>query len=588
MNDDISKVSAQDMTSADAESDESKSDNPASSRVFDITPDLNISPVKDEENQNAPTPIPSNLPQEKVNIPNIVDISEKNLGKVTVLPPSNQKDQSAPQLTELTIDKIVENQKPTGFTGQLQNNTVEPVPSFGPANPPAKTIGMNKISFNKEFVEPNKTEPSNLQDAVSSIKLSPDQKTPATIPPRPYEGKKDSKLRPLRTYETDFAEAMARKRITTTSAIIAEQKKEEVHKEVQVQNNIEKPLPNTLSSFAIPRSNSIADNMPIAKKPSNPLFSNPNNSDKPASSIENFLQSQNSNPARNLNPNPIPQNPVAKAPLSPNASFVAKNDYLKNAKAPESERKQDSHVFRNIILIIISLALIAGGAYAGYYLYKKSPLSLVQFTSPKPTTASNPNVIATNSIFPADKQTKISIDAKNKNQIITSIRNQIDKVGQENTIEEIIPTKNENNTIRKATASELQEILKIDAPSLITRSLTEDYMLGVYNGIGGQKNFFAITTNNFFQNTFAGMIEWEKNIPEDLKDFLFDNTTQFTLKGSYKDKIVRNKDVREYISENDHIIFLYSFLSNDKLIITNDEQALENIILRLEKNAFVR
>ena len=84
------------------------------------------------------------------------------------------------------------------------------------------------------------------------------------------------------------------------------------------------------------------------------------------------------------------------------------------------------------------------------------------------------------------------------------------------------------------------------------------------------------------------MIEWEKNIPEDLKDFLFDNTTQFTLKGSYKDKIVRNKDVREYISENDHIIFLYSFLSNDKLIITNDEQALENIILRLEKNAFVR
>jgi hypothetical protein len=84
------------------------------------------------------------------------------------------------------------------------------------------------------------------------------------------------------------------------------------------------------------------------------------------------------------------------------------------------------------------------------------------------------------------------------------------------------------------------------------------------------------------------MIEWEKNMPSDLKDYLYNNTDQFSLKGNYKDRIVRNKDVREYVSDNDHIVFLYSFLSNDKMIITNDELALENIIIRLEKTAFVR
>ena len=591
MNDDISKVSAQDMTSTDAESDESKSDNTASSRVFDITPDLNISPVKDEENQNSPTPIPSNLPQEKVNIPEIVDITQKNLSTVSVQPPSNQKDQSAPQLTELTIDKVTETPKPAGFTGQLQTPPIQQNPSFGPANPPAKTVGMNKISFNKEFVEQNKQEPANLQDAVSSIKLNPDQKIPAVIPPRPYEAKKDSKIRPLRTYETDFAEAMAKKRITTTSAIIAEKKKDE-GQPLPIPEQQDMPRPNILSSFAIPRSNSISENMPIAKKPANPLFKstgNPtNNQNQP--SIQSFLQGQNSNSAISSNPTPVPivQNQPPKAPLSPNATFVAKDDFLKNAKAPETNKNPDSHPIRNFLLILISLALIAGGAYAGYYLYKKSPLALVKFTAPTPTQSSTQAESTTKSIFLADKQIKISIDGKTKNQIITSIRNQASKVGQENTIEEIVPIKTENNNTRKVTANELQEILNIDAPSLITRSLADDYMLGVYNGIGGQKNFFTITTNNFFQNTFAGMIEWEKDIPNDLKDYLFDNSTQFTLKGTYKDKIVRNKDVREYISDNDHIIFLYSFLSNDKMIITNDEQALENIITRLEKNAFVR
>ena len=569
MNDDISKVRAQDMTTTDIDQEESKSDNTANSTVFDITQDLNISPIKDEEGQNGPTPIPSNLPKEQIKIPEIVDITQKNIGTVTVQPPTNQKDLGEPHITELTIDKSSNDQKQSIFPSQQTPPPVITNPSFGPANPPAKTVGMNKISFNKEFTEPNKTEPTNLQDAVSSIKLSPEQKTPATIPPRPYENKKTGSIKPLRTYETDFAEAIAKKHITTTSAIIAEKKKEQEELQTPVvEQKPEMPLPNTLSSFAIPRSNSIANNIPIPKKQSNPLFA--------GNSIAKPTDNAPQNP-------PKPQ----QTPISPNANFVAKNDYIKNAKAPETP-KPDSHPIRNLLLIIISLALIAGGAYAGYYLYKKSPLSLVQFTAPKPTQAPGGVVITSKSIFQPDKQIKISIDGKNKNQIISAIRNEIGKVGQENTIEEVVLTKSTDTATTKVTANELQDILKIEAPSLVTRSLADDYMLGVYNGIGGQKNFFVITTNNFFQNTFAGMIEWEKNIPEDIKDYLYSGTNQFTLKGTYKDKIVRNKDVREYISDNDHVIFLYSFLSNDKLIITNDELALENIIIRLEKNTFVR
>ena len=263
-------------------------------------------------------------------------------------------------------------------------------------------------------------------------------------------------------------------------------------------------------------------------------------------------------------------------------------DFEKNTSRNIQEPKQSKNIIKNTILVIISIILLGGGLYAGYYLYTKSPLSLVQFSKPKNTNPSEPQFLEPKSIFPADTKTKISIDGKNRTQIINDVKKELDKAGKENTIEEIILTKTENNIIEKIGANDLNNIIQIDAPSLITRSLNDDYMLGIYNGIGGQKSPFIITTNNFFQNAFAGMIEWEKNIPTDLKEFLYNNNNQFTLKGVYKDKIIKNKDVREYVSDNDHVIFLYSFLSNDKMIITNNEIALENIIIRLEKNAFVR
>jgi hypothetical protein len=603
MNDDNSKVRAQDMTStyADSENSNQENNNP---RVFDITPDLDIAPAKDEED-NGPTQISGIKVPNTTPIPEIVDITQKNVGTVSVNIPQNQKDSNPANIGEITINKAPE-PNPSNFTGPLNAVPTPPTTSFGPANPPAKTIGMNKISFNKEVVEQSKTvEPTNLQDAVSSIKLTPDQKIPTNIPPRPYETKKDSKIKPLRTYETDFAEAISKKHITTTSAVIAEQNRAQTAPKVQdttiavpippykgnqnqttygysnSPSNIPRPEPkelplNTISKYENPlfAKKPIATELPaqIENKPIQPLQAN--ETAQPIRPIESIQEVQSSILKNNIPINPPPQ--------------TIRENFTNNIPQKNEQIVDDRHPIRNTLLVLISLILLGGGGYAGYYLYTKSPLALVQFTAPKNTDSNQPQMLENKSIFPADSKIKISIDGKNQSQIIKSIKDEFNKVGKENTIEEIVLTKTTNNVIQKITANELNNILRIDAPSLITRSLNDDFMIGIYNGIGGQRNFFAITTNNFFQNAFAGMIEWEKNMPSDLKDYLYNNTDQFSLKGNYKDRIVRNKDVREYVSDNDHIVFLYSFLSNDKMIITNDELALENIIIRLEKTAFVR
>ncbi len=518
----ISKAPAQDITSTDTDNDNNGTED-TGPRVFDITPDLNIAPAKDDI---EPSPNAENLNQVSASI-NILD-------KQAIIEPAIEPSVSiAPTI-----------QEPAKITS-----------SFGPANPPAKTVGMNKITPNQSQEQINSTEPTNLQDAVASIKINPEKPTiknvgisSSKIPEKPWLPKKDSVIRPLRTYETDFAEAMAKKRITTTSAIIAENKKQEEQPE-KIQ------------------SKEIIGNVPVAPY------------SKPSENGTSFM-SQN----RTARIDRINLNSPESTPKFP------KDDFLKNAKPPTSSNKQtDTHILKNSLLIIISILLVAGGIYAGYYLYKISPLAKMLTPSPVNTKPNEPTILDSKSLLQADSKVTIAIDGKNENQILSLIRSEISKESEPYKVKEIVLTKTSENITKKVSADELLKTIKIPVPELITRAIAPEWMLGVFSGIGGQKHLFVISTNTFFQNTFAGMIQWEKSMPQDLKMFTTNySDSNFTLNGQYKDKIIKNKDVREYMLENGHINYLYSFVSNDKLVITNSEETLDEIITRLEKNAFVR
>jgi hypothetical protein len=492
-----------DMTSTDTDTEETANEDKGP-RVFDITPDLNIAPAKDEVEAATPVAMPENI-----------------LG-VTWKP------------TE-AVPKVEEPAKP------LQ-------PEFGPANPPAKTVGMNKTSFTQPAPVVTQTkEPASLQDAVSSIKLGSEvpkiPNKPVSIPEKPWEAKSDSVLKPLRTYETDFAEAMARKRISKASFVIAEDRKKV---EDRVGAKIDTPAPS-------PESVPASERVPTAN---------------PAISTSNAIVT------------PRPQD------------VPRKEDYLKNARPPEDEdvRPRNPHTTRNWLLSIISLVLICGGAFAGYYLYLKSPVAPNNQNQGQDQTTKN---LMTNSLILSDSKVMISSDNRNKNSLISIIKSEISKPQDPGTIKDVVITKTYVSGVDKVPANEMVNIMEIPAPDLIERSLSSPWMLGVYAGDNGIKNPFIISTNNFFQNTFAGLIQWERTMPDDLKEFLLNtgvdqDSGNVTLRGQFKDKIVKNKDVREYVAENGYIIFLYSFISNDKLVVTNSEQALEEIITRLEKSAFVR
>ncbi len=349
---------------------------------------------------------------------------------------------------------------------------------------------------------------------------------------------------------------------------------------------------------------------------------------------------------------------------------------IAESKKQEGEEKlsneEPSHAGRKMTMVLISILLLGGGAIGAYYLYSISPLAPVTQTTPQQKSAP--------SIIPSDTQAVLVIDSQNPLATKSLIQNEILKTQVPNTIKEIITTtKNSSGALVRVSGPDMINILDISAPDILVRSINPNWMLGVYTDTENNKNIFVVVTSNFFQNTFAGMLQWENVMADDLKQYLYpvepagisntstqkeeiplqinplDNldsilptimgsstatitatttktqtntkkqatstpkttvpaknsskiattttktqlstTTQevtpplrpyFTLRGKFEDKIVKNKDVREFRTDTGTTLFLYSFIDSNHLVITSNEATLTEILTRLEKQSFIR
>lgn len=301
-----------------------------------------------------------------------------------------------------------------------------------------------------------------------------------------------------------------------------------------------------------------------------------------------------------------------------------------------------SGVGKKILLILLSLILIGAGVIGAYYLYTKSPLA----TTTKTPVTTQPIVIK--SIIPSDSQVNISIDNLNPEQIKQKVLNEINNSKTPNTIKEIILTKNKDNQKTKPATNQMTDLMKITAPSILVKSLLSDWMLGTYTDELGNTDTFVVVMSDFFQDSFAGMLQWENVMADDLKSYIttspiknivngpplpsttatiskpatktstkitttnkttkksapvsVSTSTEIststpteepvipyqTIRGQFNDRIIRSRDARVFKTSDGKTLFVYSFIDNKHLIFTGKENTLSGIISRLEKQAFVR
>lgn len=225
----------------------------------------------------------------------------------------------------------------------------------------------------------------------------------------------------------------------------------------------------------------------------------------------------------------------------------------------------------------------------------------------------------------------ISTKGKNARQIISEIREYISQI-EDTTgdIVELVLTKEVAIATEEGEVVEIQQLtsenffllLENQSEDFLTRALEPEIILGVH--IQEKNEPFIIMRANSLDQSFAGMLEWEKRMVKDIRDIFFENlgssqnfpgeivevattldiatstdsiatTTEEVMPTeptydptNFRDLIISNKDIRAIFDSEGKLLFFYTFADNEHIILTTNRETLDVLIQKLNRAKLVR
>ncbi|OHA89614.1 MAG: hypothetical protein A3C70_02560 [Candidatus Zambryskibacteria bacterium RIFCSPHIGHO2_02_FULL_43_14] len=272
------------------------------------------------------------------------------------------------------------------------------------------------------------------------------------------------------------------------------------------------------------------------------------------------------------------QGDVAEALKRQQESLVSiqRAEHLKNpTQSDTSGTLQDSDKKKKefFFLFLGSLLLFALGIFGARYTYDEF---LGKVSTPTIDTPAN-RFLSPN--------TEISLEPKldSRSTLIDTLKSAVENVPQGELRHIILKQK---TGVRESliSASEFLRTLESRAPESLIRAFDPSFMFGALG-----KSTFLIIKLSSFENAFAGMLSWEKNLGQDIGPLfataeLLKNISHESV---FTDVTDKNKDVRALMLENQPIL-LYSFLDNNMLIITDSFESLRTLIDRLTREKLSR
>ncbi|MBX4215509.1 hypothetical protein KW797_01015 [Candidatus Parcubacteria bacterium] len=150
------------------------------------------------------------------------------------------------------------------------------------------------------------------------------------------------------------------------------------------------------------------------------------------------------------------------------------------------------------------------------------------------------------------------------------------------TIEETYFTLTAGDVTEKMTTERFMRTLGTRIPPVLVRSLGPDFMFGVhsFNGNAG----FLILKTDFYENAFLGLLNWERDMAQDILPLFGttfgDDNRYLTLK-DFKDMTVKNLDARVLTTTAGDIALIYAFPKKDTILITTSEDTFNEVVNRL-------
>lgn len=131
--------------------------------------------------------------------------------------------------------------------------------------------------------------------------------------------------------------------------------------------------------------------------------------------------------------------------------------------------------------------------------------------------------------------------------------------------------------------------LSVNTPPELIRTIEPLYSTGVHSSEANTP--YIIIKTNSYEGAFSGMLAWESTLKNDLADYYSTFTNDSSLlfqEGNFTDKIIKNKNVRVFTTQDGTTSLMYAFHDKQTIVITWNEITLTEIFSRLGTSQFIR
>ena len=230
--------------------------------------------------------------------------------------------------------------------------------------------------------------------------------------------------------------------------------------------------------------------------------------------------------------------------------------------------KSDKNSFQmNLTMLTLSLFLIIGGGTTIFYVYK--------FISREPPK----QIIVATDIIPYKNIITLT-NITNKNLGL-----ELAKLPPSTGVDILKITGSDGLPISKI--EEFFDFLEIPTTLTLRRSVKDDFVIGLVSNDGKNSPFVIIKVNDFGR-AFASILDWEKDILNDLNFLSTIADTSDSDIFNWKDVIIKNKDIRAFIDNKGFAKIAYTFLDKNTILITNNILVISDISAIYASRAVVR
>lgn len=246
-----------------------------------------------------------------------------------------------------------------------------------------------------------------------------------------------------------------------------------------------------------------------------------------------------------------------------------------------------------IIIGIIILVLIVGGAVAGYMYAAANSLIIsvpfigpVQFGKPlppKPVSNEPAKPIFGPAIITPTSEKRIALSDNTVERVISAISAERTSGLTAGMIKNFYVTENvfpegSSDIMLPAASNRFLTFMGIEAPHGILRSLDPHFMVGLLGEDGSRADPFIVLRVTDYETSRAGMLQWEQSLSKDFDRLFGTKLTTATYKDTrFRDIIVAGKDARMFGTSPDMGIS-YAFFDPQTIVITGSRISLEKVL----------